>query len=78
MSIIQTMATISAAIVFKTSSASIAMDRSRIYFPRSVSSSALRGLQCLIPGINLSYALSNHEVFAHKNAQNGGQDDGHP
>jgi hypothetical protein len=67
------------AVVFKTSPASIAMDRSRICSPRSASPSASRCFQCLIPGINLPHALSNHEVFAHKNAQNGGQDDdGHP
>jgi hypothetical protein len=63
---------------FKTSPASIAMDRSRICSPRSASPSASRGFQCLIPGINLPHALSNHEVFAHKNAQNEVQDDGYP
>jgi hypothetical protein len=68
----------SGAIVFKTSPASIAMDRSRICSPRSASPSASRVFQCLIPGINLPHALSNHEVFAHKNSQNGGQGDGHP
>ena len=66
------------AAVFKTSPASVAMDRSRICSPRSASASASRGFQCLIPGINLPHALSNHEVFAQKDAQNGGQDDGHP
>jgi hypothetical protein len=61
------------AVVFKTFPASIAMDRSRICSPRSASPSASRGFQCLIPGIDLPHALTNHEVFAHKNAQNGGQ-----
>ena len=68
------------AIFFKTSPASIAMDRSRICSPRSASPLASRGFQCLIPGIdiNLPHAVSKHEIFAHENAQNGGQDDGHP
>ena len=66
------------AVVFKTFPASIAMDRSRICSPQSASPSTLRGFQCLIPSINLPHALSNHEVFTQKNAQNGGQDDGHP